>query len=58
MGDPKFEASQKIPNVTYSRFAELIGLRGIYIDDPEMFQSAWQQAQIVQMLESILPSKE
>jgi pyruvate dehydrogenase (quinone) len=43
-GDPKFEASQQIPNVSYSRFAELIGLRGIYVDDPEMLQSAWQQA--------------
>ena len=25
-GDPKFEASQRIPNVSYSRFAEMIGL--------------------------------
>jgi pyruvate dehydrogenase (quinone) len=43
-GDPKFEASQTIPNVSYSRFAEMIGLRGIYVDDPEMLRSAWQQA--------------
>jgi pyruvate dehydrogenase (quinone) len=43
-GDPKFEASQRIPNVSYSRFAEMIGLRGIYVDDPEMLRSAWQQA--------------
>jgi pyruvate dehydrogenase (quinone) len=43
-GDPKFEASQRIPNVSYSSFAELIGLRGIYVDEPEMLQSAWQQA--------------
>jgi pyruvate dehydrogenase (quinone) len=43
-GDPKFEASQRIPNVSYSRFAETIGLRGIYVDDPEMLRPAWQQA--------------
>jgi pyruvate dehydrogenase (quinone) len=43
-GDPKFEASQTIPNVSYSRFAEMIGLRGIFVDDPEMLRSAWQQA--------------
>jgi pyruvate dehydrogenase (quinone) len=43
-GDPKFEASQKIPNVSYSRFAEMIGLRGIYVDDPQLLESAWQQA--------------
>ena len=33
-GDLKFEASQKIPSVSCSRFAELIGLRGIYVDEP------------------------
>ena len=33
-GDPKFEASQEIPNVPYHRFAELIGLKGIYVDNP------------------------
>ena len=27
-GDPKFDASQQIPNVPYHRFAELIGLEG------------------------------
>jgi pyruvate dehydrogenase (quinone) len=43
-GDPKFEASQKIPNVPYHRFAEMIGLRGIYVDDPKQLGSAWDQA--------------
>lgn len=43
-GDPKFDASQQIPNVPYSRFAELIGLRGIYVDSPDSLASAWQQA--------------
>ncbi|UWU74908.1 thiamine pyrophosphate-requiring protein [Bradyrhizobium huanghuaihaiense] len=43
-GDPKFEASQQIPNVSYSRFAELIGLRGIYVDSPQLLGSAWEQA--------------
>jgi pyruvate dehydrogenase (quinone) len=43
-GDPKFEASQRIPDVSYSRFAELIGLRGIFVDSPELLGSAWEQA--------------
>jgi pyruvate dehydrogenase (quinone) len=43
-GDPKFEASQQIPNVSYSRFAEMIGLRGIYVDSPDLMASAWEQA--------------
>jgi pyruvate dehydrogenase (quinone) len=43
-GDPKFEASQRIPNVSYSRFAELVGLSGIYVDSPRLLGSAWEQA--------------
>jgi pyruvate dehydrogenase (quinone) len=43
-GDPRFEASQSIPDVPYHRFAELIGLRGIYVDDPDHLASAWQEA--------------
>ncbi|WP_448042030.1 thiamine pyrophosphate-requiring protein [Bradyrhizobium liaoningense] len=43
-GDPKFEASQRIPDVSYSRFAELIGLRGIFVGGPQLLGSAWEQA--------------
>jgi pyruvate dehydrogenase (quinone) len=43
-GDPKFNASQQIPDVPYHRFAELIGLRGIYVDDPEKLAEAWEEA--------------
>jgi pyruvate dehydrogenase (quinone) len=43
-GDPKFEASQKVPFVQYSKFAELIGLKGIFVDDPERLGSAWEEA--------------
>jgi pyruvate dehydrogenase (quinone) len=43
-GDPKFDASQQLPNVPYHKFAELIGLRGIYVDKPEDLGRAWDQA--------------
>jgi pyruvate dehydrogenase (quinone) len=43
-GDPKFEASQNLPFVQYSKFAELIGLKGIYVDDPERLGAAWENA--------------
>ena len=43
-GDPKFEASQQIPNVPYHRFAELIGLKGIYVDNPNRLGAAWDEA--------------
>lgn len=43
-GDPKFEASQRIPDVSYSRFAEMIDLTGIFVDSPQLIGSAWDQA--------------
>lgn len=43
-GDPKFNASQQIPNVPYHRFAELIGLKGIFVDNPDRLGSAWDEA--------------
>ena len=43
-GNPRFDASQDIPDVRYSKFAELIGLKGIYVDDPEDLGRAWDEA--------------
>ncbi|MEX3936210.1 thiamine pyrophosphate-requiring protein [Paraburkholderia phymatum] len=43
-GDPKFNASQEIPNVPYHRFAELLGLTGLYVDDAEQLSDAWETA--------------
>jgi pyruvate dehydrogenase (quinone) len=43
-GDPKFDASQRIPDVPYHRFAEMIGLKGIFVDDPDHVGAAWEEA--------------
>jgi pyruvate dehydrogenase (quinone) len=43
-GDPKFAASQEIPDVPYARFAELIGLKGIRIETPDEIAPAWNEA--------------
>jgi pyruvate dehydrogenase (quinone) len=43
-GDPKYEGSQSIPDFPYARFAELIGLRGIRVDEPDHVGSAWDEA--------------
>ena len=43
-GNPRFDASQDIPDVRYSQFAELIGLKGLYVDKPEDLASAWDEA--------------
>src|SRR5690606_20104636 len=43
-GEPKYEASQDLPDVNYAAFAELIGLRGIRVDDPEQIDVALERA--------------
>ena len=43
-GNPRFLASQQIPNVAYHKFAELIGLEGIFVDDPDQVGAAWDRA--------------
>ncbi len=43
-GDPKFVASQQIPDVPYHKFGELIGFKGIFVDDPDRLGEAWDEA--------------
>jgi pyruvate dehydrogenase (quinone) len=43
-GNPRYDASQDIPDVRYSQFAEQIGLKGIFVDDPKDLASAWDTA--------------
>jgi pyruvate dehydrogenase (quinone) len=44
VGDPKWEASQALPDVPYAEFAKLIGLDGLRVDDPEQVGPAWDRA--------------
>jgi pyruvate dehydrogenase (quinone) len=43
-GDPKFDASQQLPDFPYARYAESIGLKGIRVDRPEDVGAAWDAA--------------
>src|SRR5579862_6172723 len=43
-GDPEYVASQELPDFPYARYAELIGLAGVRVDDPEQLGAAWEQA--------------
>ncbi|MGH2850648.1 MAG: thiamine pyrophosphate-requiring protein [Solirubrobacteraceae bacterium] len=43
-GDPKFEGSQSLPDFPYASYAEMIGLRGIRVDHPDVIGSAWDEA--------------
>jgi pyruvate dehydrogenase (quinone) len=43
-GDPKLEVSQELPDFPYARYAELLGLRGIRVDEPDQIGDAWDEA--------------
>jgi pyruvate dehydrogenase (quinone) len=43
-GDPKFEASQQLPDCDYAAFAEMIGLQGLRMDDPDHVAHRWHEA--------------
>src|ERR671935_84689 len=43
-GDPMNPMTQRIPDVRYADFAELIGLAGLRVEQPEDIGDAWRQA--------------
>jgi pyruvate dehydrogenase (quinone) len=43
-GEPRFDASQSLPDVPFAGYAELLGLRGVRVEDPEQLADAWAQA--------------
>jgi pyruvate dehydrogenase (quinone) len=43
-GDPKFPASQELPDFPYARYADSLDLHGIRVDSPEMVGRAWDEA--------------
>ena len=44
LGAGKTESTQAIPDVPYHKYAELLGLKGIFVDRPEDVAQAWQEA--------------
>src|SRR5687768_18518870 len=43
-GDPKFPASQELPDFPFARYAELLGLAGVTMQRPEDVAPGWEQA--------------
>jgi pyruvate dehydrogenase (quinone) len=43
-GSPKVETSQVLPDFDYAGYAELLGLKGIKVDDPDRVGDAWDEA--------------
>jgi pyruvate dehydrogenase (quinone) len=44
LGAGKTESTQSIPDFPYHRYAELIGLKGIFVDNPDRVGAAWDDA--------------
>jgi len=42
-GDPKFVASQELPDFGYAKFAESLGLVGVRVDTPDAVGAAWDR---------------
>ena len=43
-GEPRFATSQRLPDVPYAGFADLLGLRGIRVTGPDEMAAAWDAA--------------
>ncbi|MBV8683053.1 MAG: thiamine pyrophosphate-requiring protein [Caulobacteraceae bacterium] len=44
IGAGKTESTQSIPDMPYHKYAELLGLRGIFVDHPDDVGDAWEEA--------------
>ena len=44
LGAGKTESTQSIPDFPYHKYAELLGLKGIFVDHPEKVGAAWDEA--------------
>ena len=43
-GDPKLEASQRLPDFPYAEYAKMLGFHGVRVDRPEDVGAAWDEA--------------
>lgn len=43
-GDTRYKASQELPSFPFARYADLLGLQGIFIDHPDQVADAWRTA--------------
>jgi pyruvate dehydrogenase (quinone) len=44
LGVGKTESTQSIPDFAYDKYAELLGLKGMVVRDPEQLGAAWEEA--------------
>ncbi len=44
LGAGKTESTQSIPDFAFAKYAEMLGLKGIFVNDPEKLGAAWDEA--------------
>ncbi|HTJ91419.1 MAG TPA: thiamine pyrophosphate-requiring protein [Acidocella sp.] len=44
MGEAKTLSTQSIPDFPYAKYADMLGLKGIYVDQPGLIAPAWEEA--------------
>ncbi len=44
LGEAKTLSTQSIPDFPYAKYADMLGLKGIYVDEPGMIGAAWDEA--------------
>ena len=42
-GNPEYTGSQDVPDFPYARYAEMLGLKGVKVDDPDKIAAAWDE---------------
>ncbi len=42
-GDPKFPGTQDVPDFPYAKYADLLGLKGVCVDNPDDLSAAWDE---------------
>lgn len=43
-GEPKYEDSQQLPDFSYAAFAQMLGLDGERVEDPDQLGAVWERA--------------
>lgn len=43
-GDPRWDTAQLVESMDYAGYAELLGFKGIRVEDPDDIDAAWDQA--------------
>jgi pyruvate dehydrogenase (quinone) len=44
LGEGKTESTQSIPDFPYAKYADMLGLQGIFVNKPEQLGTAWDEA--------------